>query len=37
MQSGITNVVVGQLYEKDLVGYTILKNKKMLKLLAKEK
>lgn len=37
MQSGITNVVVGRLYEKDLVGYTILKSKNMLKLLAKEK
>jgi dCMP deaminase len=37
MQSGITDVVVGQLYEKDLAGYTILKNKKMIKLLAKDK
>jgi len=37
LQSGITNVVVGQAYEKDMVGYTILNNKKMLKVLAKRK
>ena len=37
LQSGITNVVVGQAYEKDMVGYTILNNKKMVKILAKKK
>jgi len=37
LQSGITNVVVGQAYEKDMVGYTILNNKKMIKILAKKK
>lgn len=37
LQSGITNVVVGQAYEKDMVGYTILNNKKMIKVLAKKK
>jgi len=37
LQSGITDVVVGQAYEKDMVGYTILNNKKMVKILAKKK
>jgi len=37
LQSGITNVVVGQAYEKDMAGYTILNNKKMIKVLAKKK
>ena len=37
LQSGITDVVVGQAYEKDIVGYTILNNKKMVKILAKKK
>jgi len=37
LQSGITNVVVGQAYEKDMVGYSILNNKKMVKVLAKRK
>jgi len=37
LQSGITNVVVGQAYEKDMVGYSILNNKKMVKVLAKKK
>ena len=37
LQSGISNVVVGQAYEKDMVGYTILNNKKMIKVLAKKK
>jgi dCMP deaminase len=37
LQSGITNVVVGQAYEKDMVGYSILNNKNMIKVLAKNK
>jgi len=37
LQSGISNVVVGQAYEKDMAGYTILNNKKMIKVLAKKK
>lgn len=37
LQSGITNVVVGQAYEKDMAGYSILNNKKMIKVLAKKK
>jgi dCMP deaminase len=37
LQSGISNVVVGQAYEKDMVGYTILNNKRMVKVLAKKK
>ncbi len=37
LQSGISNVVVGQAYEKDMVGYAILNNKKMIKVLAKKK
>jgi len=37
LQSGITNVVVGQAYEKDMVGYSILNNKKMVKIIAKKK
>ena len=37
LQSGITNVVVGQAYEKDMVGYSILNNRKMVKVLAKKK
>ena len=37
LQSGIDNVVVGQAYEKDMVGYSILNNRKMVKVLAKKK
>ena len=37
LQSGISNVVVGQAYEKDMVGYTILNNKRMVRVLAKKK
>ena len=37
LQSGISNVVVGQAYEKDMVGYSILNNKKMIKVLVKRK
>ena len=37
LQSGIDNVVVGQAYEKDMVGYSILNNRKMIKVLAKKK
>lgn len=37
LQSGITDVVVGQAYEKDMVGYSILNNKNMIKVLAKNK
>jgi dCMP deaminase len=37
LQSGISDVVVGQAYENDMVGFAILNNKKMLKVLAKKK
>jgi len=37
LQAGISHVVVGQAYEKDLAGFKILKDKKMLKLFVKNK
>jgi len=37
LQSGIRDVVVGQAYENDMVGFAILNNKKMIKVLAKKK